>query len=658
MTGTRLVFIAAPGDAGPPGGGTTYVVLDTAWTPRSDDRADVIPVRPPISAVLRRHDLFGEALSRLDAWAHEAGLDEALLVDGVAWWYRIRPFVWYGLHEMILWRRVIGELERGGATTELEVPAGRPLLEAAARAAAPAIAATVTVVDGSQSPVAPANVGAPSGAPAPAPTSARGRHPVIRLMARIRRIVSRALPGASRSQSDRYAERLAALDERVRALAGTPDAMLSISYPRVFQVIETSDAQRMVDPQLAPVLDLLVNDGVAIGVIGLDLDHRRDGDWSAVAADAALIPASYVRVRWGRSADREIDSMDVATRIAATSVPLAVDGADLGPGIVKLIGGYLPGWLDGQRRLARQAERMIEEIRPAALFLNHEGNRTPWLAAARRCRCPVVAVQHGVIYPTHPVYRHARLTTLPLPDVTCVFGPYERDVLVEHGGYLASEVAVTGSPRPGQDGPADRDPAGLAEERRAVRDELSVADGDRILVVSSANLWLVRDVHVVDMVARTLGGPLPGIHVVIKQHPGETDEGPFRALLEGLAAAGGYSPPAVTIVRNIDLYRLLRAADAHLGLHSTVLTDAVVVGTPNLISIDQADGDLLGYVQAGVARPVRDVDDVRSALAHPQRAHPADRAAFLESHFREGDAGQRVAGVIRSAAVAARGRSW
>ncbi len=634
--------------------GTTYVVLDTAWTPRFDDRADVVAVRTPMTAVLRRHDLFRESLSRLDAWAHEAGLDAALLVDGVAWWYRIRPFVWYGLHEMILWRRVIGELDPGGSATALDVPAGRPLLEAAARAAAPATEAQVIVGDGLPSRSAPASAEAPAGAAAAAPTRVQERRPLFGLIARVRRVVSRAVPGAS-GRPDRYAERLAVLDGRVRALAGTPGGVLSVSYPRVFQVIETANSQRMVDPQLAPVLDDLVADGAAVGVIGLDLDHRRDDDWRAVTADPSLIPASYVRVRWGRPADREIDSAEVATRIAAISVPLVVDGADLGPGVVNLVGGYVPGWLDGQRRLARQAERMIEEIRPGVLFLNHEGNRTPWLAAARRRGCPSVAVQHGVIYPTHPVYRHARLATLVIPDVTCVFGQYERDVLVEHGGYVESEVAVTGSPRPVQAGTLDGNSIGREAERRAVRDELGVAEGDRLLVVSSANLWLVRDVHVVDMVARTLGGPLPGIHVVIKQHPGETDEGPFRVLLEGLAAAGGYSPPAVTTVRNIDLYRLLRAADAHLGLHSTVLTDAVVVGTPNLISIDQAGGDLLGYVQAGVAQPVRDVDDVRSALADPPQADAAARAAFLERHFRDGDAAERVAGVIRSAVVAAPG---
>ena len=97
-----------------------------------------------------------------------------------------------------------------------------------------------------------------------------------------------------------------------------------------------------------------------------------------------------------------------------------------------------------------------------------------------------------------------------------------------------------------------------------------------MLVVSTVNLPFVRRSHcLTHMLESCLGGPLPGIHVVIKQHPGEGDEGPYRELLHGLAQAGGYAPPPISIAPEIDLYRLLRAADAHLGLHSTVLTDAV-----------------------------------------------------------------------------------
>jgi hypothetical protein len=139
------------------------------------------------------------------------------------------------------------------------------------------------------------------------------------------------------------------------------------------------------------------------------------------------------------------------------------------------------------------------------------------------------------------------------------------------------------------------------------------------------------------------------VHVVFKLHPGEREDGPYRALLEGLARARGYEAPPISVVRDIDLYRLLRVADAHLGLHSTVLTDAVAAGTPNLIATVDAHVDILGYVEAGVARPVRDVEDVLAALDAPIPPDPAARAAFLARHFRDGNAGARIVGSIRDA---------
>jgi hypothetical protein len=98
------------------------------------------------------------------------------------------------------------------------------------------------------------------------------------------------------------------------------------------------------------------------------------------------------------------------------------------------------------------------------------------------------------------------------------------------------------------------------------------------------------------------------------------------------------------VIRDIDLFGLLRAADAHLGIHSTVLSDAVVAGVRNLIVAGFPGGDLLGYVERGVARPIRDGGDLLDALAAPPPAtdDPA-RLAFLAEQLRAGNASERIA---------------
>jgi hypothetical protein len=244
-----------------------------------------------------------------------------------------------------------------------------------------------------------------------------------------------------------------------------------------------------------------------------------------------------------------------------------------------------------------------------------------------------------MIYPRHNGYIHAaRPASLRLPQRTFVFGRWERDLLRTASVYRDDEVAVGGSPR------LDfvRAEAG---DRAGFRRDLGVADHERLVVVSGTWGGLYRRFHYPIALAALVDRPLPGVHVVVKLHPGEPDEGPYRRIIEGSAAARGFAPPKVTIVQSIDLYRLLAAADAHLGIHSTVLTEAVVTRTPNLLADGLAGADLLGYVGAGVALPVRDGGDVLAALdaSGPGVLSEADAAAFTAAHFEPGVASERIA---------------
>ena len=66
----------------------------------------------------------------------------------------------------------------------------------------------------------------------------------------------------------------------------------------------------------------------------------------------------------------------------------------------------------------------------------------------------------------------------------------------------------------------------------------------------------------------------------------------------------------------------------------------------DLIATVDAHSDILGYVPAGVARPVRDVVGLLAALDDPWPPDPAARQAFLEEHFRSGDASALIADAI------------
>ncbi len=401
---------------------------------------------------------------------------------------------------------------------------------------------------------------------------------------------------------------------------------------------------RFIDPNLAFALDRLAGEGCRTASVAVAFDHGDDADWARMKDDDRLLPHSMIKARYAGSDDPTADGGAAHTTVPRVQVD--VGGTDLGREVAAIVEGYMGGWFDGQRRWTLLAERLLADLRPRVVFLDREDSRTLWLAAARRRGIPIVAAQHGVIYPNHPGYSHRPHAGVLLPDVTCVFGSYERDVLIEHGLFDPEAVVVTGS---GRADPDAVDPDSASADRVAIRHELGIADDDRLLVISVANNPVGGDIHSLCMVARMLDGPLPGVHVVVKLHPIDRVGGRYEALVKGMALAGGYAPTPVTVVREIDLYRLLRAADAHLGQYSTVLTDAVVAGTPNMIAVGAAFNDHIGYEAARVAAPVRTVDDVRVFMADPRPPDPDDRARFLAAHFLPGDATGRIAEAVRGA---------
>ena len=328
----------------------------------------------------------------------------------------------------------------------------------------------------------------------------------------------------------------------------------------------------------------------------------------------------------------------VGDAVEAASVPLVVSGVDLGPLLGARVAARTRQLLGGRVFDLWRIRALLKRLHPAGILLADEYHRQDWLAAAAEEGVPVAAIQHGVIYRWHQGYMHrTRPPELRLPGRTFVFGSWERALLTTSSVYRPDEVAVGGSPR--------LDLVGPAVDADAVRRELGIAPGDRMVVLSGTWGGLYRRFHYPIALAHLFAAPIPRVHVVVKLHPSEPDEGPYRRIIEGVAAAGGFAPPPITIVQSVDLYRLLAAADAHLGIHSTLLTEAVATGTPNLLATGLASADLLGYVAAGVAIPITDAANLAAALDRPRgdAMSESDRAAFLRIHFEPGSASDRIA---------------
>jgi hypothetical protein len=635
---SRVRFVATAVDVPRPPNADLTVVLDTAWTPGPAESPRVVPLRRYFARAVEEHDLFEEALDLVDSWAAETHLADLLVVEGVTYWFRVRESLWHWVHERLLWRYALALIDAQQPSAWFSVPESeKALIDVAWREG--------RTFDFEGQP--DRQVDSPTG---------NERRPTGRgLRAIALRLVRRLRPKPESSTALEHRRRITVLQTRLtRMSAGTAARVVVLAVPSNYQSIGAAGDLRRQDPNLGSVIAALGKAGHEPVVIGWRMNTGREHDWRSLELDEHLLPSDLVQSRWGRPEDdrrAETAVEAVVARLAALpATPLRLGVADLAGPFVAALQAILRQVIDVDVHELARAERLIADLAPRAILMSQEGGRTAWLIAGARARVPTFAIQHGVLYRTHPGYPSVRHPALVLPTLTFVYGDYSRRVLLA-GAYDEAQVEVSGSPRVELDQRSDAlvdAVAARSTERIGVRRELAVAEADRLLVVSTLNLEFVRRSHFVHMLERTLGGPLPGVHVVFKQHPAERDQGPYRALLEGLAEAGGYDPPPISVVRDIDLYRLLRAADAHLSLFSTVLTDAVEAGTPNLIAIVEGHADLLGYVQAGVAQPVSSVTDVMAALDHPVATEPVARRTFLDDHFRPGVPSQRIVEAIGS----------
>ena len=642
----RVVLVATASEAPASRADTAVLVLDTSWTPGPDDRPDLLPLRRILGPVFGRVDLFNDALQRLDGWADVAGLPTRLSVRDVSIWYAMREELWHWLHERLIWRAVAATLSDRFGPVRFVVDSEDPALLDVMRGLDAQRPGEVVEFR--------ATAGAAIDQPKPRTSGATpwSAHVQRWLGAPDRRLRRR-----------RLARRVSLLDDRIRTMAAEPpDRVLVISYTGIHQRIEGASAARSLDPNLGSVIERMRREGPAPIVIGLGLDHRNDDTWPHIAADPRLLPQSMLATRWHGNDVPDPALIEAATAaLRGPDVPLMLDGVDLGPALMTRVRAFAEAWLTPTLTLTTRVEHLIAELRPGALVLTHEGIRAAWLAAAQRAGIPSFAVQHGMLYPTHPGYCHPRDATLVIPDRTFVYGPYERDVLLEHGGYRSGEVEVSGSPRVDLDAHGRAGPA-IEAERSAVRRELGVDAGDRLLVVSTAHAPLLRRYHLMDMLEKTLGGPLPGVHLVFKQHPAEPDEGPV-------------SRPAHRIGQS----RRIRAATDHGRPRRRPVSPAACVRRASRVPLDRAhrcgrrrdaEPDRHG---PGVQRPARlrrlggrpararcrrrPCRDARTVATGPRLAAGVPRAAFPARRCRGPDRRTRPRGPGRRRPAIRRGGS-
>jgi len=277
--------------------------------------------------------------------------------------------------------------------------------------------------------------------------------------------------------------------------------------------------------------------------------------------------------------------------------------------------------------------------------------------AAKLKKIPIVALQHGEIWVSHKSYSHApdeissdgkfEPPYCPLPDLTCVYGPYYKKLLAEHGMYPEGSVAVTGQPR------YDRiRHASEIYSRTRFCQKNDIDQDHRIVLWTNTFSYLSEQENeeTIESILRTVK-ELDRVTLVVKPHP--NDSGKYlRMIRQRLQNTAN----VIIAPRNADTFELLYVSDLVINKASTVTLEAVAMDKPVLILSLGATEEMMQPVVENVALLVRDrtrLTEAICALLKNSDNLKTNRRKYVRKylHAIDGNSAQRVAQEIEKMAT-------
>jgi len=248
------------------------------------------------------------------------------------------------------------------------------------------------------------------------------------------------------------------------------------------------------------------------------------------------------------------------------------------------------------------ARRWLRRARPAALFvLCSYTFFIPFLRAARALGIPVIELQHGIIYESHPGYIYDGAPALRhTPDHIVVFGEHFGELLERECSRWRGRWSVGGHPW--------------------LRRRAAAADGPRDSVV----VFSAPDAATRGLLAAALPSLRAGLdrrlRVVIKPHPLELD------------AADRYRDqlgPGVELAGNLDDgYRMLAGAVASLAVNSTAAIEALAFGCRSVVlRAPWCADDIRALIGDGILDGVGDGAEAAALIARPRDPAAGRRVA-------------------------------
>ena len=301
------------------------------------------------------------------------------------------------------------------------------------------------------------------------------------------------------------------------------------------------------------------------------------------------------------------------------------------------------------------AKRMIEEEKPdLILILNEYGRFERALVIAGKLKgIPVLAVQHGAIYPTHEGYMYAQdeisrdgsVTSpyCPIPDIAAVYGPYHKDILTKMSAYPDDNVVVTGQPRYDILYFADKvySKEKFFKKYKIPLDQKIVLWATAFTGISdSENIKHLKTVFETMQIVKAAT-------LIIKPHPGEGER--YTKMITDYLTK--YKIDAIMTPKKSDIYEQLFVCDLMMTSSSTTAMEAIALNKPVIVLNLSGNPDVIDYVGQGIAIGVYDEKDLKPAIENllkddAELANNRERYIEMFLYKIDGKASERVVNLI------------
>jgi len=289
--------------------------------------------------------------------------------------------------------------------------------------------------------------------------------------------------------------------------------------------------------------------------------------------------------------------------------------------------------------MRRTARVILEREHPDAVIASYETGpyQRAVIVEAGSMGIPTVGLMHGMIFDNHYDYMHtgtgvdplAPGTVFAIPARTCVWGPTWKRSLTESGHYPPEAVAVTGHWR--------------YDRLTPVREQEDRVDGrQRVTILTAAQetpLFLRAVLAILSEDARLVP--------TIRLHPSE-DPQPVSELLDELGL------PREVLADRGSLAVLIRGSDVVVAQHSTVVSEAIMLGVPTVVVDLLRRGGWAAHAESEACITARTPAELARALKLALDDEPtcaalrAAAAGYVADHFLalDGRAAQRVAAEV------------